>query len=85
MTIEISVAKELKSLRLKISELELSLDTATDRISDLETTIGNLVSDLATLTVTVESLGTMSGVNHTVSTDDPSGGEDGDLWFKYEE
>ena len=38
---------------------------------------------VASLTALSDSLGTAATKNITISTDDPSGGSDGDIWIKY--
>ncbi len=68
-----------------VDELEGGLGTASVQDDDRYAHRGNNLSDLPNKATARGNLELGSGATRdvTISTDDPSGGSDGDLWFKY--
>tara|TARA_R110002012_G_scaffold315261_1_gene528892 strand:+ start:6813 stop:7301 length:489 start_codon:yes stop_codon:yes gene_type:complete len=66
-----------------ITAMQTDVGTLSDAITALETDVETLQTAVTTLVdETVPGLGTIVGRDLTVATTDPTGGADGDVWFK---
>ncbi len=75
-----------ENVEAALDEVVVSIAANASDISDNTTDIATNASDIADLTDGTTPAGNATkwgGAAYTVSTSDPSGGADGDFWFKY--